>query len=453
LRRILQLPIIRQLHERRLLLPAILGLAVVAVLLEGVVNQESTGFDRPKLDLPLPPITVPSLRPSLEKSPLTYQSDYWWQIAQSVRDKLILIGPGDRPAVMVAPGVALTSLAAVSEIEAEFHPVSNGDDTITVTDDPALSTPPYRLLGVDNEEEVALFAVKQPGQVKNFVPTHVADQQPGSYVVAVGITPENGVYVIPGYVTHVRPPSGDTTGLIDFALPIPEAAQVVAIVDLDGNLVGVSVQTKRGPEILAADEIPQLIDHLASGRACISIEVGDLSDDARKLLGAPAGVLVERVVAKAFDPAPSINEGDVLVSWNHKKVNSAEEFAGLYAEVEPGELVPYQAVRNRREISGATRMPGADCRPADPGLRLYPRIGLSVEWSTDGWKVLRVVGGSPAATSELAVGDVIIAADGEQFTEKDAAPFERFEHAPQPVAFTVRRDGRVQAIVVSPASS
>jgi S1-C subfamily serine protease len=452
LRKILQLPIIRQLHERRLLFPAILGLAVVGVLVDGMINRDSAGFQRPQLDLPLPPITVPSLRPSLEKSPLTYHSDYWWQLAESVRDKLILIGPGDRPAVMVAPGVALTSLTAVSEIEAEFHPLSTGEDVITVTDDPGLATPPYRLLGVDNEEEVALFAVKQPGPVKNFVATHVADQQPGSYVVAVGITPDNGVYVIPGYVTRVRPPSGDTTGLIDFALPIPETAQVAAIVDLDGNLVGVSVQTRHGPEVLAADEIPLLIDHLASGRACLSIEVGDLSDDARRLLGARAGVLVERVVAQAFEPEPSINEGDVLVTWNRKTVNSALDFDSLYAEVEPGELVRYQVVRNRRRISGATRMPGPDCRPADPGLRLYPQIGLSVEWDSGGWRVLRVVAGSPAAESEVAIGDVIVAAGGSPFTEKNAVPFEGFERNPQPVVFTVRRDDRVQAIIVSPAS-
>ncbi len=451
--RILQLPVIRWLHERRLLFPAVLGLAVAGVLVDGAIHRGSEPRNPPQLDFALPPITVPSLRPALEKSPLTYHADYWWQLAEITRKKIILLGPGNRSAVMVAPGVALTGMEAVSEIEAEFHPAANSSDVISVAENPVVMTPPYRLLGLDPEEGVSLFAVKQPEGVQNFSEAEIASLRPGSYVVAVSLTSGGDVQVVPGYVTQVHLPSAGNSSMIDFALPFPESCEAAAVVDLDGRLAGVAIRTDGGMNIMPADAVGPLVDRLAASAACLAIEAGDLEETARELLGVQSGVVIQRVIESAFEPEPSLREGDILLTWDREPVDSAEEFAGLYFSAEPGKLIRYTVIRNQRRISGATRMPGPDCRPADPGLRLYPGLGVSVEWKEDGWKVIRVLDNSPAEAAGLSVGDAIIGAGGIFFKEKDAEPFEAFDKEPRPMALTVRRHERVRIIVVTPAET
>jgi len=431
------------------LFPVLVVAAVAGVLIHGAVTEENPGSKPPRLDLPLPPITAPSLRPSLEKSPLTYQSDYWWQVAEIVRNKLVLIGPGNHPGIMIAPGVALTTARAADEVESEFVPAAGEGEALTVSGEAtAASSPAYRLLGVDTERDVALFAVKQPQGVGNFNLQEFPGLRPGSYVVAVSLLPENQVEVVPGYVTRFTRRSGAHASKVEFALPFPESCEAAAIVDLDGELVGVAVKAADGYRILPADGIPALVDRLTHGAPCQAIEVSDLDEEARQLLGVREGVLVERVRADAFVPEPSIHEGDILVAWDGKPVPSAEEFARLYAEREPGELVRYRVIRDGRRVAGGTRIPDRNCRPVEPRLRFYPRLGLHAEWSGGGWLVVQVRRDSPAAQAGLAKGDRIIGVNGRRLRERDARAFERYENEPRKTAFLVRRGERVQVIVV-----
>lgn len=426
---------------------------VAAVLIHGAITEENPRSEPPRLDLPLPPITAPSLRPSLEKSPLTYQSDYWWQVAEIVRNKLVLIGPGNHPGIMIAPGVALTTAKAADEVEAEFVPATGEGEALTVSEQPAVSSPAYRLLGVDTEKDVALFAVKQPQGVGNFNLHEFPGLRPGSYVVAVSLLPEDQVEVIPGYVTRFTRRSGEHASQVEFALPFPESCEAAAIVDLDGELVGVAVKTAEGYRILPADAIPALVDRLTHGSPCQAIEVSDLDDDARELLGVREGVLVERVRPDAFVPEPSIREGDILVAWDGKPVRTAEEFNRLYREQEPGALVRYRVIRDGRRVAGGTRIPDSHCRPVEPRLRLYPRLGLHTEWSGDGWLVVQVRPQSPAAQAGLAKGDRIIGVNGKRLRERDASAFERYENDPRKTAFLIRRRDRVRVVVVEGTQS
>ncbi len=450
---LLGLPGIRELHERRLLFPALVAAVVAGVLIHGAVTEENPQGEPPRLELPLPPITAPSLRPSLEKSPLTYQSDYWWQVAEIVRNKLVLIGPGNHPGIMVAPGVALTTARAADEVESEFIPAEGEGEALTVSEQPAVSSPTYRLLGVDTERGVALFAVKQPEGVGNFTLHEFPGLRPGSYVVAVSLLPEDQVEVIPGYVTRFTRRSGEQASQVEFALPFPDSCEAAAIVDLDGELVGVAVKTADGHRVLPADALPALLERLTHGAPCQAIEVSDLDEEARQLLGVKQGVLVERVRAEAFVPEPSIREGDILLGWGGDPVRSAEEFAKLYAAQEPGKLVRYRVIRDGRTVTGGTRMPDRNCRPVEPRLRFYPRLGLHTEWSGDGWLVVRVRPDSPAAQAGLAKGDRIIGVNGRRLRQRDASAFERYENEPQKTALLVRRADRVRVVVVEGVQS
>ena len=155
--------------------------------------------------------------------------------------------------------------------------------------------------------------------------------------------------------------------------------------DLDVELAGIAYRSSEGMQVLSSQEVWLLVERLAGGTACQSIEVAEISEETRKLIGASRGVIVEKVRQDSFLPEPSILEGDILVSWNRNAVNSIEEFGKLYQETEPGTLVRYVVVRNRQRVSGGTRMPGIDCRPVSEPLHFFASLGITLRWD-QGWK-------------------------------------------------------------------
>ncbi len=448
---ILQLPVIRELHVRRMLFPVILGLTVVGMLIQGALNRNQKQNTGPRLEIALPPIDAPSLRPDLEKTPFTYLSDYWLQLGRTIQNKLVLIAPEKHPAVMVAPGVALTSIQAA-------HTVLGRLETETGTGNPVEKAPglsaifPQRLLGIDVEWGVALFAVKQPASIGTFTYVDMSRLLPGSYVAAVSLAPNRRVRITPGNVVSLNsssPPEPPGTHL-ELAIPFPKSFETAAVVNLDGNLVGVAVPSSFGMKVFAADELSAIVKRLAQGQLCQAIEVGPVDATARKLLGVSAGVVVERVRPAAFEPEPSLHEGDLLLSWNGQIVASVEDFNRMYREVQPGVLVRYQVLRNRRRVSGATRMPGSDCLPVRQPARTYPRLGFTLQWVKDAWRVEQVAKNGPATGAGIEEKDLIVGIGGRKVSERDQALLARSEKQLRPIVLTVRRRDRVKIFALTP---
>ncbi len=460
MRWLLQLPVIRQLHARRLLAPLLLGLVVVGVLVQGSLTEKTKPRENPpELAIPLPPIDAPTLRPDLEKTPLTYVSDYWLQLGELVKNKLVLLGPQEIAGIVVAPGVALSSIQAASEaLRSRSRQQDEGEETAAgavQASSASGSLVTQRLLGIDAELGLALFAIKQPRTIGTFSLIEMNKLAPGSYVAAVSLSADRRVRISPGTIVSLRPAkAGEPAGtVLDLAIPFPENFPPAAIVDLDGALVGVSIPAASGRRTLAADAIPLIVDRLAMGGFCQAIEVGELSEPVRKLLGVRSGVVVERVREAAFVPEPSIREGDILLAWNRHPISTVKEFNDLYHQAEPGALIPYRVLRDRRIVTGATRMPGPDCRPAPPPLEVFSRLGLSLEWEDGVWKVVRVTEDSPASSAGIQAGDSILGSGGRRFTRRDRMPFLNFEKGSRPIVLTIRRGDRVKIVAVSPLSS
>ncbi len=371
-------------------------------------------------------------------------------MAELVADKIVLVGPRNRAGVMVAPGVAITSLRAAKEVESEFHPFPADGETLAASRETTLGSPPFRVLGMDPDLGIALLAVKQMEGVSNFDGTGDLSIRPGSYVVAISREPDGREQVIPGYVTSVLPPLAGQTSAIDFAVPFPDSVETAAVVDLDAQLVAITTQTPQGRTILPADSLPGLVQRLAEGHACQAIEVSDLDGKVRDLLDIEGGVFVERVREEAFVPEPSIRTGDVLLEWNREPVTSGAEFNEQYDAAEAGALVRYRVLRDGRIEQGATRKPGPDCRPMRPTVLFFPKLGISVEWEQKGWKVIRVLPDGPAAAASIEFGDTIIAAGGEKLADRDSAPFERFENHPHPMVLTIRQGERARMVAIAP---
>jgi len=451
--RLLELPVIRELHARRLLFPVILFVCVAGVLVHGALTKVPSGMpETPEMQLPIPPITIPTLRPSLEKRPLSYQSDYWLQLAEVVQNKIIPIGPLGRSGIMVAPGVAIASLEAADELRDDLTSPGGPPDVITAAADPLLATPTLRMLGTDTDLGVALFAAKQPETVGNFKEAALASLAPGALVALVNQGTGGHVRIIPGTIALVAPASTDVDTVIEVASPTPPGLDLAAIVDLDGDLVGISIPADGGRKTLAADGVNRLVDQLTAGGYCQAIETGDLSDEALRLLGMRGGVLIERVVARAFWPEPSLKEGDVLLDWDGQAVASTALFKELYGKTELGKLVRFRVLRAGQMVRGATLMPAPDCRPARSPVRIYPALGLAVEWEETAWLVRKVMPDSPAAAAGFQDGDRITGAGGRPIEPRDASAFDRFERDKRAVVLTARRGDRVKMLAVAPGA-
>lgn len=428
-RRIMRLPVIGELYRRGLLFPVILVVAVIGVLAHGAWTRNTpTGPDTESQPLQIP-VTVPSLRPDLEKTPLTYISDYWQQLGEQVRNRFLLVGSGGHPSVVVAPGVALTTLAAADDVAA-------GQQVIEAQGVRA----PEEVLGVDTDLNLALIAVKQDDPTASFSLVFVPELEPGSFIAEIGLRRDGNIRIIPSNVVSWDP---DSEPHLEVTPELAAREAVVALVDLDGELVGVAVPDADGIHVLAHDELSELVERLTSGATCQAIDVADLSDEIRGLLGITAGVAIERIHEDAFLPEPSLRGGDILLEWNGTEVMDGDGFASLYEETEPGTLVPYVVFRGRRRVSGRTRMPQTDCRPVSSTRTGLPGLGMTLDQTDDGrWQVISLPETGVAARSGVEEGDLILAVDGVPLGEDDRETLLRLDEAATTPVVTIQRGVR-----------
>ena len=72
-------------------------------------SQPSTASESVSEELVPAPAPRPILRADLEKTPLTYVSDYWNQLAEVARENLVAVGPTATPGILIGPRLALTT--------------------------------------------------------------------------------------------------------------------------------------------------------------------------------------------------------------------------------------------------------------------------------------------------------------------------------------------------------
>ena len=478
---LLRLPVIRSLHDRQLLFPVVVGLVVSGVLLQGAwqggdLPAETAGQEDTPAPVPLPA----SRRPDLEKTPLTYFDDYWRQLRERVEDKVVLVGPDQTPAVVVMPGLALTSAEAGEAVLAEIErarlmgppdvPPTSEDAAVALPSgelapiEPGVEVPdadplppprPERLVAVDRDLGLALFEV-DASRVEAFELISPIAVPSGSYVAAVTRDRTGWAAITPGHLVSARAASDRQSLQVSMRLVGPGAT---ALVNLDGALVGVAIDPADagGPRVLSSSEVRSMVAELQRRVRCRAFVVSDLETPVPALLGIERGLLVEQVRQDAFVPEPSIRAGDVLLDWDGEAVTTAESFWTRTDALELGAFVPYRVLRGRRRLVGGTVLPGDDCRPlAEPPVRLA-RFGLALRWQADGapgvtqgWRVAATAPDGAAAAAGLQLDDLVLAIDG-RVVEKDArAVFERIDRRGEPTLVTVRRADRVQILALDP---
>ncbi len=475
LKAFLQLPLIRQLHTRNLLFPTLALLAVAGVLLQGALYQPPPETSQPPARKE--PLSLPATRPTLGKTPLNYFSDYWLQVAQESRGSLLLTGQDKTSAIVVAPGVAVSSVAAAEDALA-MQMLEHLRLALDKSSDPADSAPVSaaeaipptgasegpepeheRLLGIDQKMGLAIFEIPSTNGASPFERADPLNVESGSYVAAVSLSPDGELRLTPG-VAVSRPLLDASTQSysVDVSIPLPENRGASAVVDLDGALLAVAIGSGPAVRVFSTEAIQGAIQRMRDRTLCQPFEVTDIRNDVREVLHVEQGLVVERVW-DGLVANPAIDPGDILLEWAGKPVGPAKEFRQFYQEQEPGVDVSYMLQRGDRKLRGKAKMPDTTCLPQAESMAAFARLGLVAEWepiaanqgtALEGWNVLGVLDGSPAALGGLRRGDSITSIQGRPLRAGDRRPFERYESRPQPMVLEVRRGDRVLLLAVTP---
>ncbi len=238
-------------------------------------------------------------------------------------------------------------------------------------------------------------------------------------------------------------------------------AGATAVVDLDGALVGVAVESGvagSAPQLMSSSVVRRIVAELQRQNRCRAVVVSEPDPEVLALLGLEAGLLVEQVRQDSFVPEPSLRAGDVILEWAGDAVSTVEAFETRTDGLERGALVRYRVLRGQRRVTGGTVLPGDDCRPAgEPPVQLA-RFGLAVRWTTggasgaaDGWRVVATAPDGAAGAAGLVPDDLVLAVDGRAAEGRDArGVFERMDRRAEPTLVTVQRANRVRMVALDP---
>ena len=502
MRFLLRLPGVRFLHQRQLLFPVVVLLLVIAVLGQGASLTDPPTVEPTAVVAEDPPPPRPVVRADLEKTPLAYFSDYWNQLAESAGPSLMTMGTSGAPAFLIGPRVVLTSMAPAREALAarrrrELAALGGGADRTaesdearavagnagsadgepstgdtapeeTVTDDGAEVEPvgdlgPFRLTRWDETLDLALFEAVDGDRT----PFRLADPRllpSGTYVAAVSVDADGRPTVAPGSIVAAGAGTTGGDGLV-LSLDVPTAPSVAAVLDLDGDLIGLTHHVAGRPRILTAPDLVRLVDTLGADPVCRPIQVGDLSAAVRAVLGTDVGIVVERVDLTLVGPDADLRPGDVVTAWgaDAEPVASVVEFETRYDAADPGTAVALQVLRAGETVSVEIQTPPARCgRPEPPEPVRWPRLGLAVEprppsddptgEADPAWQVVAVLPDGAAATGGVEEGDRLVAVAGVEVSREDRARLEPLDETEEPLLLTVRRGARTTLLVVTPPS-
>jgi hypothetical protein len=473
--------IIRGLTSHPFFVPIILGLLVLGVLIHGGVNR-GTPVAKPAV-VESEPRNEPlvAIRSGLDKLPLDYFSEYWFQLGDDVRRVLVEIGPSRTPGVIVAPGVVISTLGAADEVrhlrssreswqslrDAETSAAAKNvpGDSAEIAGPPEPAEPAEsaeepldRVLLTDAGLGLALFEAPglQPAQ-----PLVAADSglsYPGILIAAVGLAPNGRLRIAPGHLgsSAVAPSTDAPFARLDVTIHLPFLRGTAAVVDLNGELHGVALEGPSEPRMIAWPTIRALLDQLSRGEPCRAIEVSDLDAAAAEMLELSRGVLIETVQAEAYASAAPVRAGDILLDWAGQPVTDAAVFRSLYDASEAGSQVEIVFWRDGRRIGGRAIVPGTDCRPVADPPEVFAALGFTAHWTNTtegdaapaGWQVLAVRPGG-RTDAVLEIGDRLVSVNGRTLQgPRSVRSLQRYDST-QKVLLGVWRRGRARMLVLT----
>jgi serine protease Do len=222
------------------------------------------------------------------------------------------------------------------------------------------------------------------------------------------------------------------------------------LINLRGKVIGVNsliVSASQGseglgfaiPANLARNISDSLIKYGKVVRGYLGVQIQDVTPDMSKSMKLDKD-LKGVIVADVFEGSPAdkggLQQGDVVISFNGKPVETVAELRNLVAQTRPGQTVTLRIIRDKKQMN--VRVSIGDLEKLQQqalGGEGNETLGLTVEKvtqeiagelglkNTSGVVITRVLSGSPADRSGLKAGDIVfrvgnqVVKDTEQFNK------------------------------------
>ena len=331
-------------------------------------------------------------------------------------------------------------------IMTNFHVVDGAESLKVTTYD--RKTYPAELVGGDSFTDVALIKIKPDFKVRPVAFGDSKTLKVGQWVIALGNPLGLEFFATAGIISGFGPPGPGYVGFYDFIqadLNIKPGNSGGPLLDTSGRVVGINnaylgpgtgigfaIPINRARDILHALETRGAVSRGYLGLVSQPLTPG-LAE--RFHLAGVKGALISDVLAGGPADIAGLKEGDVVVEWDGKPVESdrsLEEYiygspAGAAVRLEVmrgGRSIDVKATLGELEAHGITserviRQCGLTLKEVPKDLAL--KIGLK---DATGLLVLKVVPGCPAYEGGLRFGDLIKKVEG-----KDILTVEDFYRA------------------------
>ncbi|MBC8952651.1 serine endoprotease DegQ [Xenorhabdus sp. PB62.4] len=288
-----------------------------------------------------------------------------------------------------------------------------------------------KLVGRDPQTDIALLELKD---AKNLTAIKFADSDQlrvGDYAVAIGNPFGLGQTVTSGIISALGRSGLNLEGLENFIqtdASINRGNSGGALINLKGELIGINtaIIAPGGGNVGIGFAIPsnmarslsaQLIANGEVKRGILGIKGTEMSADIAKALNIDAqqGAFVSEVIPKSAAAKAGIKPGDVLVSFDGKKINSFAELRAKIGTTVPGKAVKIGLLRKGKPLEVTVTLDNSDGQSTKAEKLSIALQGATLSnatvKSTQGVKVDSIVQNSPAALSGLQKDDLIVGAN------------------------------------------
>jgi serine protease Do len=319
------------------------------------------------------------------------------------------------------------------------HVIENAKDIQVALNDGRSFT--AKLIGTDPQTDVALLKI----EANNLPAVTLADSdavEVGDVVLAIGNPFGIGQTVTEGIVSakdRTNVSGGDQDeDFIQTDAAINPGNSGGALVDTQGRLVGIntSILSRTGgnqgigfavPSNLCRWVVDSLVKNGKVSRGFLGVSIQDVTPDLAKALkvNRTVGALISEVTPNGPADTAGLKNGDVVVQYDNKPVESASQLKLRVAETTPGVNVPVQIDRNGetkslnvmvKERSGTTVAQNNTPKNSDQGslngvtvgdLNQELRTQLKVPNTVQGAVIEEVDPSSASAEAGLKVGDIV----------------------------------------------
>jgi S1-C subfamily serine protease len=239
-----------------------------------------------------------------------------------------------------------------------------------------------QLVGTDPADDLAVLKITPPS--KGLTVATLGDSsklQVGQEVLAVGNplgitqTVTNGIISALGRSVSEGRGGATIANAIQTDAPINPGNSGGALVDLQGNLIGIPTLTAIDPEFntpangvgfaipsnRVAFIVPQIIANGSvthTGRAYLGVRVADVDANlaARNNLSVDHGALIVSLVSNGPAASAGLQAGDVIVQLDNKPVNDSQSLTDILVNENPGSTVAVKVYRGNQQLTINVRL-------------------------------------------------------------------------------------------------